>query len=155
MNLKECTSQQLCQLYRGRQKLCETGAVGADDFDGLFRQLIDEQEAACPGRGVLNASSMVLDEIAGRWFEEQGQIDEMLSPGKELWYVDEETGGIEKAVVATVCYKDGVLDSFSAEFPESDDFDEFYGSAYGSSFFASEALARKRILKGFQGDGQR
>src|SRR5699024_11908787 len=32
---------------------------------------------------------------------------------------------------------------------------EFYGSAYGSSFFASEELARKRILKGFQGDGQR
>lgn len=50
MNLKECTSQQLCQLYRGRQKLCETGAVGADDFDRKFAA-----QAPCFSYGVSGA----------------------------------------------------------------------------------------------------
>ena len=74
----------------------------------------------------------------------------MLTVGTELWYVDEDTGEIERAIVATVSYKDGKLDSFSAEFPESDDFDEFYGHAFGSCFFSSEAQAKMKLAKGFQ-----
>ena len=75
-----------------------------------------------------------MSEIAQRWYNEHQFVDTMLTVGTELWYVNEDTGEIERAIVATVSYKDGKLDSFGAEFPESDDFDEFYGHAFGSCF---------------------
>ena len=69
----------------------------------------------------------------------------MIRVGTPLWYVDEETGNIEKAIVETVNYKDGVLDSFGAEF-DNGDFDVFEGSAIDDCFFRSEQQAIQSLL---------
>lgn len=149
MDFKNLSEKELLQAYRGYRKVMETGAVGENDFDGIFRKAIDEQSGSV-GLHLPMASANLLAEMAERWYNEHQFVDTMLTVGTELWYVDEDTGEIERAVVATVSYKDGKLDSFSAEFPESDDFDEFYGHAFGSCFFSSETQAKMKLAKGFQ-----
>lgn len=149
MDFKNLSEKELLQAYRGYRKVMDTGAVSENDFDGIFRKAIDEQDGSA-GLHLPMASANLLAEMAERWYNEHQFVDTMLTVGTELWYVDEDTGEIERAIVATVSYKDGKLDSFSAEFPESDDFDEFYGHAFGSCFFSSEAQAKMKLAKGFQ-----
>lgn len=141
MDFKNLSEKELLQAYRGYRKVMDTGAVSENDFDGIFRKAIDEQSGSA-GLHLPMASANLLAEMAERWYNEHQFADTMLTVGTELWYVDEDTGEIERAVVVTVNYKDGKLDSFGAEFPESDDFDEFYGHAFGSCFFSSEAQAK-------------
>ena len=150
MDFNKLSDKDLLQAYRGYCKAAETGTVSEDDFDGIFYMAVDEREKRCKGLGIPATTLDLLTEIAQRWYNEHQFVDTMLTVGTELWYVDEDTGEIERAVVATVSYKDGKLDSFSAEFPESDDFDEFYGHAFGSCFFSSEAQAKMKLAKGFQ-----
>lgn len=150
MDFNKLSDKDLLQAYRGYCKAAETGTVSEDDFDGIFYMAVDEREKRCKGLGIPATTLDLLSEIAQRWYNEHQFVDTMLTVGTELWYVDEDTGEIERAVVATVSYKDGKLDSFSAEFPESDDFDEFYGHAFGSCFFSSEAQAKMKLAKGFQ-----
>lgn len=147
MRFNELSGKELLLAYRGYQLLKNTGAVGEADFDGLFRKAIDEAEAEHPGFGVINATNELMLVIAEKWVAEQELANDMLSPGDTLWYTDEDTGGIERAIVCTVQYKNGKLDSFSAEFPDSGDFDEFFGSALGSCFFRSETQAKLAICK--------
>lgn len=149
MDFKNLSEKELLQAYRGYRKVMDTGAVSENDFDGIFRKAIDEQDGSA-GLHLPMASANLLAEMAERWYNEHQFVDTMLTVGTELWYVDEDTGEIERAVVVTVNYKDGKLDSFSAEFPESDDFDEFYGHAFGSCFFSSETQAKMKLAKGFQ-----
>ena len=149
MDFKNLSEKELLQAYRGYRKVMDTGAVSENDFDGIFRKAIDEQDGSA-GLHLPMASANLLAEMAERWYNEHQFVDTMLTVGTELWYVDEDTGEIERAVVTTVSYKDGKLDSFSAEFPESDDFDEFYGYAFGSCFFSSETQAKTKLAKGFQ-----
>lgn len=150
MDFNKLSDKDLLQAYRGYCKAAETGTVSEDDFDGIFYMAVDEREKRCKGLGIPATTLDLLSEIAQRWYNEHQFVDTMLTVGTELWYVDEDTGEIERAVVATVSYKDGKLDSFSAEFPESDDFDEFYGHAFGSCFFSSEAQAKMKLARGFQ-----
>ena len=150
MDFNKLSDKDLLQAYRGYCKAAETGTVGEDDFDGIFYMAVDEREKRCKGLGIPATTLDLLSEIAQRWYNEHQFVDTMLTVGTELWYVDEDTGEIERAIVATVSYKDGKLDSFSAEFPESDDFDEFYGHAFGSCFFSSETQAKMKLAKGFQ-----
>lgn len=150
MDFNKLSDKDLLQAYRGYCKAAETGTVDEDDFDGIFYMAVDEREKRCKGLGIPATTLDLLSEIAQRWYNEHQFVDTMLTVGTELWYVDEDTGEIERAIVATVSYKDGKLDSFSAEFPESDDFDEFYGHAFGSCFFSSETQAKMKLAKGFQ-----
>ena len=147
VDFKNLSEKDLLMAYEGYKLVEKTGAVGEDDFDGIFRRAIDERKELAGG-GVFNAAAELKSVLAEKWFEEHKMLDEMLTPGTDLWYVDEEDGTIEHAVVATVDYKNGKLDSFSAEFPDTDDFDEFYGSALGSCFFRSEEAAKRAILEG-------
>jgi len=66
-----------------------------------------------------------------------------LKPGDHVWYVDEDELFIEEGIVTTVTRNnvDFSVVSFGVEFPESKDFDEFYGSALGDCFFLSKELA--------------
>ena len=75
------------------------------------------------------------------------QRSEMLKTGPTVYYVDND-GKIERGVVTSVCYDKGKLESFSVEFPESDDFDEFFGEAWGDCFFGSEEEALDRLREG-------
>lgn len=140
MDLKQFTQQELLQTYRGYEMLMRTGAVGSEDFDGIFRNLIDERNDLTPGLGVADASLALLQEIAVRWAAVAEQEDAMIRVGTHLWYVNKDTGEIEEAVVETVSYKNGALDSFGAQFA-NDDFDVFEGSAVDSCFFRSEQRA--------------
>ena len=75
------------------------------------------------------------------------QRSEMLKTGATVYYVDD-NGKIERGVVTGVCYDKGRLESFGVEFPESDDFDEFWGKAWGDCFFGSEEEALDRLREG-------
>lgn len=147
MDFNKLSDKDLLQAYRGYCKAAETGTVGKDDFDGIFYMAVDERGKRCKGLGIPATTLDLLSEIAQRWYNEYQFVDAMLTVGTELWYVDEDTGEIERAVVATVSYKDGKLDSFGAEFPDSDDFAEFCGSAIGSCFFFSEDKAKLKALE--------
>lgn len=68
--------------------------------------------------------------------------------GMQIWYVDFETGEIEEGEVVSVQYKDGELDSFSVQFKETGDFDDFYGYGWGDCFFGSKEMAENALLKG-------
>lgn len=72
------------------------------------------------------------------------QRSEMLKTGATVYYVDA-IGEIERGVVTSVCYDKGRLESFGVEFPESNDFDEFFGSAWGDCFFGSEEEALDQL----------
>ena len=75
------------------------------------------------------------------------QRSEMLKTGPTVYYVDN-NGKIERGVVTSVYYDKGRLESFGIEFPESGDFDEFYGEAWGDCFFGSEEEALDRLREG-------
>lgn len=147
MDFNKLSDKDLLQAYRGYCKAAETGTVGKDDFDGIFYMAVDERGKRCKGLGIPATTLDLLSEIAQRWYNEHQFVDTMLTVGTVLWYVDEDTGEIERAVVATVNYKDGKLDSFGAEFPDSDDFAEFCGSAIGSCFFFSEDKVKLKALE--------
>ena len=147
MDLRNLSRYELLQAYRGHELLESTGCVGKEDFDGLFRALIDEQTQQAPGLGIVNASMLLLKEIASRWAADNTGLDDLIRAGTPLWYVDMENGAIEKATVETVSYKEGVLESFSAEF-ENGDFDEFIGSAIDDCFFRSEQQALQALKNG-------
>lgn len=72
----------------------------------------------------------------------------ILTKGDQIWYVDVDTGEIEEGVVSSAYYKNGKLDSFSADFIESDDFDEFNGTAYGKSLFTTREAAELALSMG-------
>lgn len=148
MNFKDLSDSELLNAYKGYQMLAKTGAVGEEDFGGIFRRAIDEREAEKRGYGLINAANELLAVLAEKWFTEHAAAETALTPGTELWRVDEETGEVERAVVTTVQYQEGKLESFGADFPDSGDFDEFFGSALGSSFFRSEAQAKLHLKKG-------
>lgn len=71
-----------------------------------------------------------------------------IQKGSPIWYVDFESGEIEKGEVFGVRYKDGLIDSFSVDFKESGDFDEFFGEAIGDNFFVSEEMAKQALING-------
>ena len=75
------------------------------------------------------------------------QRSEMLKTGATVYYLDDD-GKIERGVVTGVSYDKGKLESFGVEFPESDDFDEFWGNAWGDCFFGSEEEALDRLREG-------
>lgn len=75
-------------------------------------------------------------------------FNEPLTKGTPIWYVDQNTGEIEEGEVFSVYYKDGKLDSFSVDFVQSGDFDEFVGSAWGDCFFGNPEQAKAALLKG-------
>lgn len=71
-----------------------------------------------------------------------------IQKGSPIWYVDFESGEVEKGEVFSVCYKNGRIDSFSVDFKESGDFDEFFGEAIGDNFFVSEEMANQALVNG-------
>ena len=73
----------------------------------------------------------------------------IVTKGLSVWYVDTDSGEIEEGKVFSAYYKDGKLDSFSVDFKESKDFDEFSGIAWGACFFPTkkQAVAALKLKK--------
>lgn len=78
MDFSKLTKEDLLQAYRGYLKLSETGAVGEEDFDGIFRKAIDESDVSIGGKVVTTCQALIA-EIAKRWFAEHNQQPEPLS----------------------------------------------------------------------------
>lgn len=68
--------------------------------------------------------------------------------GSTIWYVDFDSGKIEEGEVFSVQFKDRRIDSFSVNFKESGDFDEFIGDAIGDCFFISKEMAETALVNG-------
>ena len=83
----------------------------------------------------------------GEIMKREKQRSEMLKTGATVYYLDDD-GEIKQGVVTDVYYNKGKLESFGVEFPESDDFDEFWGSAWGDCFFGSEEEALDKLREG-------
>lgn len=143
----DMSERELLQAYRGCMKLMETGAVSETDFDGIFRQAIDERSAERPGYGVIHATNELLVALSRRWFNEHCQADTTLTVGTILWYADEESGNIERGIVRIVNYREGELDSFGVDIPDGNKFKTFTGLAFGTKVFPSEAQAKEKILQ--------
>lgn len=74
----------------------------------------------------------------------------VIQKGTPVWYVDFEHGFIERGVVFGVQYKDKKVDSFSVDFEDTGDFDEFYGEALGHCFFLDEETAKAELALGMK-----
>ena len=75
-------------------------------------------------------------EMAEKSFSAVGRnasyVNKFPHKGQTVWYIDDKDEP-EKGVVFSVDIVNGVLDTFSVDF--DDDFDEFYGDAWGSCVF--------------------
>ena len=77
-----------------------------------------------------------------------GTGDGVIQKGTPVWYVDFENGYNERGVVFGVQYKDQKVYSFSVDFDETGDFDEFCGDAIGDCFFLDEETAKAELVRG-------
>lgn len=76
-----------------------------------------------------------LDDLK-RLFHEQNFKNNAPKPGDSVYYIDED-GSKEYGVIGTVFYNGADLDSFSVDFTNND-FDEFWGRAWGSVVFPDD-----------------
>lgn len=65
------SSEKLKLAYQGYRKMAETGAVGEEDFGGVFRTAIDDMNKATASYGIINATNDLLAEIAQRWYTDK------------------------------------------------------------------------------------
>lgn len=65
--------------------------------------------------------------------------------GDQIWYVDFDLGEIEEGEIFSVHYMDGRIDSFSVDFKDTGDFDEFCGYALGDNFFVNKEDAQNAL----------
>ena len=71
-----------------------------------------------------------------------------LKPGDTVWYIDKEEQTMERGEISLISFKDeDIVDSFSVTFPDTNDFDEFLGSALGTCFFISKFKAQQELTK--------
>lgn len=103
--LSTYTDAELCQMH------CQMASVDTDNID-------------------------LLKEIAFRFVQrvEASRLFERIRHGVDIWYVDFEDRSIEHGTVENVEFRGAMVNSFSVNF-DNDDFDEFYGSSLGRSFF--------------------
>lgn len=104
-------------------------------------------QKACQLLGMATAIHQLLYAISERWYKDKKDAEMPLQVGDAVWYADKDTdGSIEKGEVVSVYYKDGTLDTIGVNFPDSNDFTEFYGEAFGSCLFKKEEEARKCVM---------
>lgn len=70
-----------------------------------------------------------------------------LEKGDTVYYVNIDEGMVEKAIIFSIHIKDNKVDSFSCDFPDCNDFDEFKGSALGNSFFIDKSRAEDELKR--------
>lgn len=81
--------------------------------------------------------------ISERWYMQQQVKRAPLKVGDEVWYADKSDSNIiDRGIVASVYYKDGVLESIGVDFPDTKDFDEFYGTALNTNLFRTKEDAQ-------------
>lgn len=74
---------------------------------------------------ITEALQLAVDVLRKLSLTEEGVIQK----GTPVWYVDFENGYIERGVVFGIQYKGQKVYSFSVDFDETGDFDEFCGDA--------------------------
>ena len=95
----------------------------------------------------LRAENEELRAELARAKEASGGKTAALAKGSTVFYVDRVKGEIDRGEVFDVYGKNGKVVLFSVDFPESGNFDDFLGSAWGSCIFGSEEEARAALSK--------
>ena len=73
--------------------------------------------------------------------------DDFPKRGDDIYYVDNSLGEIEHGTISSVSFKNREIDSIAVDF-DGKDFDEFYGSAFGSCLFLNEEMAINKLISG-------
>ena len=69
-----------------------------------------------------------------------------LEKGSRIYYANCDEGVVETGIVYSIHIRDDrVVDSFTVEFPECGDFDEFDGESLGKGFFIDKDRARNAL----------
>lgn len=95
---------------------------------------------------ITEALQLAVDVLRKLSLTESGVIQK----GTPVWYVDFENGYIERGVVFGIQYKEQKVYSFSVDFDETGDFDEFCGDAIGDCFFLDEETAKAELVRGIK-----
>ena len=100
-------------------------------LDGITHELNREQ-----ARSLIN-----------RLIAEMNETEDYLSlkPGDTLYHVDTEEGLIEECKIFSISIKGEQVDEFYAKFLESKEFDGFYGTALGDTFFIDKSRAEDAL----------
>lgn len=116
-------------------------------LEAALSRLAEIEDIISDDEGVYN-----LDRL-GEIMKREKQLSEMLESEATVYYLDDDDGKIERGVVTSVEYDGEKLVSFGVEFPESGDFDEFFGEAWGDCFFSSEEDALNKLREGNREEG--
>ena len=104
------------------------------DLESQFRDLLDDASFLGCKEAFITSVARIIEEKNGP-----------LQPKDTIWYVDDDEKIIERGIVSDVLYKGNQLLSFSVDFPDTDEFDEFNGTALGTCFFTSEEMAKSML----------
>ena len=145
--MAEMSDDELCSIYEEIHDFRNTGVLSGEatmrELDRAFRR-----QNNCDSNLRL-IEDAVLYEI-GRRFYNLHELRESryrnLKPGDPIWYADIDNGIIEKGVLDSIYFNDGVVTSFFVEF--EDDGDLFDGSGLGTHYFDNEEDAKDALMKG-------
>ncbi len=97
--------------------------------------------------GMATAIHQLLHAIAERWYKDKKDAEMPLQVGDTVWYADkEENGNVERGEVISVYYKNGVLDDIGVNFPDTNDFTDFFGEAFGKCLFKKKEDAQRCVM---------
>lgn len=154
------SDEQVLVLYKQWKEFRHHTGFITDEMPQL-REMVDAYSSTLEKLGVNTSPVHVVDdflteEIADRWaqiIESKGaspllSVSFPVPEGTPAWYVDFDRNELERATTSLVVFKDGKCDSISLNFPDTDDFDEFIGSALGRDVFFSKQAAQDALLRG-------
>lgn len=127
MGFNKMSDQELYNLYE---------AMKSGQENTVFSEL-------CKAYGMSVTILNICMAISDRWYKEQHAKNAPLKVGDEVWYADKnDSSVIDRGVVISVYYKDNVLETIGVDFPDTNDFDEFYGSALNTCLFRTKEDAQ-------------
>ena len=90
--------------------------------------------------GIPRITMNLYEAISERWYMRQQAKRAPLKVGDDADKSDSNI--IDRGIVASVYYKDGVLESIGVDFPDTKDFDKFYGTALNTNLFRTKEDAQ-------------
>lgn len=127
MNYNKMSDQELYNLYEAMKSGQEN-----TEFSDL-----------CKTDGMSTTILNICIAISDRWYKDQQAKRAPLKVGDEVWYADKsDSNVIDRGIVTSVYYRNGVLDSIGVDFPDTNDFDEFYGDALTTCLFRTKEDAQ-------------
>jgi len=140
------TDQELYSLFTEINAYRESGILVGNLLRALDEEITRNITHTRIGEMLRQVEDAVIFEMARRYANniEENNKKSSLTDGKIVYYADAE--GIEAGKICNILWKDGSIQSFGVDF--GNDFDEFYGSAIGSSIFLTREDAELSMKNG-------